>query len=110
MAIGLSHETLDVQGTFVDYGTTSYATTRGPYGTFAMPANEGRFSRDNFAVVPEVQLKLGYAITPNTRLTIGYDALYDSNVIRPGDQISHNVPKGQTFAQDGTVPSCQPAR
>ena len=105
VAIGLSHETLDVQGSFVDYGTTSYAATSGPYGTFAMPANEGRFSRDNFAVVPEVQLKLGYAVTPNARLTVGYDALYDSNVIRPGDEISRYVPKGQTFAQDGTVPS-----
>ena len=104
VALGDSHEVLSVQGAYADYGAP-FATSQGPYGTFAMPANEGRFSHDNFAVVPEGQIKLGYSVTPSLRLTIGYDVLYDSNVIRPGDQISRYVPKGQTFQQDGTSPS-----
>ena len=104
VALGDSHEVLSVQGAYVDYNAP-FAATSGPYGTFAMPANEGKFTRDNFAVVPEAQIKFGYSVTPSLRLTIGYDVLYDSNVIRPGDQISRYVPKGQTFQQDGTSPS-----
>ena len=44
-------------------------------------------------------------------VTVGYDFLYDSNVIRPGDEINRNIPKGQTYQQDGTAPSLtSPAR
>jgi len=110
VALGVSHEALSVQGSYVDQGA-SFVASSGPYGVFAMPANEGQRSANKFAVVPEVQVKLGYNLTPNVRLTVGYSFLYDSNVIRPGDQIDRNVPKGQTFQQDGTSPSTtSPAR
>ena len=102
VAIGDSNEMLSVQGYYVDAGA-SFPTTSGNYGVFAQPGNEGKTTRNNFAVVPEVQLKLGYALTNSIRLTIGYDFLYDSNVIRPGDQINRNIPKGQTFQQDYTA-------
>ena len=104
LGIGVSHEVLSVQGSYFDVNS-GFASSSGPYGTFAMPANEGRFSRNNFAAVPAVQVKLGYNVTPAIRLTVGYDFLYDNNVIRPGDQINRNVPKGQTFQQDGTAAS-----
>ena len=110
VALGVSHETLSITGTYVDYGAL-FASSQGSYGIFAMPANEGRTSANNFAVVPEVQIKLGYNLTPSIKLTVGYDFLYDSNVIRPGDQITRDIPKGQTFQQDGTSPSTtSPAR
>ena len=66
----------------------------GPEGVFAQPANEGRSSATRFAVVPQLQVKLGYDVTSWLRLTVGYDLLYNSEVIRPGDQISHYVPEG----------------
>ena len=110
VSFGASQEVLTVNGGYADFGTM-FASTSGPYGIFAMPANEGKFTQVHFAVVPEVQLKVGYNITPSIALTIGYDFLYDSNVIRPGDQINRNVPKGQTFQQDGTTASLtSPAR
>lgn len=101
LALGASHERLDVTGGFVAYNYFGPFRS-GPEGVFAQPANEGQFSSTHFAVVPEVDLKLGYDITPSTRVTIGYDFLYDSNVIRPTDQIDHSIPKGQTFLQGGT--------
>jgi hypothetical protein len=101
VAIGASNEVLNVNGGFVSYNFNGPMRT-GPEGVFAQPANEGRFTSVHFAVVPEVNLKLGYDITPSTRITIGYDFLYDSNVIRPGDQINRNIPKGQTFLQGAT--------
>jgi hypothetical protein len=110
LAIGASNEVLNVNGDFVSYNFNGPMRT-GPEGVFAQPANEGRFASTHFAVVPEVQLKLGYDVTPSMRVTIGYDFLYDSNVIRPGDQINRNIPKGQTFLQGGNfVSTTSPAR
>jgi hypothetical protein len=59
-----------------------------PGGLLALPgANIGTFERDRFAVLPEVGLKLGYHVTPNLRLAVGYNFLYLSHAVRPGDQI-----------------------
>jgi hypothetical protein len=104
VALGVSHEILDVSGFYQDVNAP-FAAKSGPYGIFAMPANEGRFTSNEFAAVPEAQVKVGYDLTPWIRVTAGYDFLYDSNVIRPTDQINRAIPKGQTFQQDGTSPS-----
>jgi hypothetical protein len=57
-------------------------------------------SSNKFAVVPEAQVKLGYDITPTIRVTVAYDFLYWSNVVRPTDQIDRNLVKGQFFQED----------
>ncbi|MGL4421020.1 MAG: BBP7 family outer membrane beta-barrel protein, partial [Gemmataceae bacterium] len=49
--------------------------------------NIGNFSRDRFAVLPELGLNIGYHITPHCRIFVGYNFLYLSNVLRPADQI-----------------------
>jgi hypothetical protein len=110
VSFGASQEVLTVNGGYQDFNAP-FVNSHGPYGIFAMPANEGQFSQTHFAVVPQVKVKVGYAITPGVELTVGYDFLYDSNVIRPGDQINRNIPKGQTFQQDNTTGSLtSPAR
>jgi hypothetical protein len=110
VALGASNDVLNVNGGFVSYNFQGTMRS-GPEGIFAQPANEGRFSSVHFAVVPEVQLKVGYDITPSTRITLGYDFLFDSSVIRPTDQVNRNIPKGQTFLQGGNIVSTtSPAR
>jgi hypothetical protein len=109
VALGVSHQIEEVTGGFWSIYQGSSST--GHEGVFAQPANEGRSSMNSFAVVPDAQIKIGYAITPRLRATIGYDFLYYGSVLRPGDQISHYVPKGQTFQQGGTSSSTtSPAR
>ena len=110
VAVGANHQTENVAGGFWATRLNSRSSA-GREGIFAQPANEGRTSMDSFAVVPDAQIKIGYAITPRLRATLGYDFLYFSSVLRPGDQISHYVPKGQTFQQGGTNTSTtSPAR
>ena len=104
LSLGVNHEVLNVAGFYQDTNAP-FAAKSGPYGIFAQPANEGRFTGNAFAVAPEAQVKLGYQLTPSVKLTVGYDFLYISNVIRPTDQINRDIPKGQTFQQDGTVAS-----
>ena len=53
--------------------------------------NIGEYKRDRFAVVPEAGVKIGYYFKPNLRGFVGYDVLYASSVVRPGDQIDLNV-------------------
>jgi hypothetical protein len=47
----------------------------------------GHFHRDEFAVLPEIGVKLGYRLTDAILLTAGYSFLYWSEVARPGDQV-----------------------
>src|SRR5262249_10329720 len=56
-------------------------------GLLATQTNIGRTSRDTFAVVPELNLNVGYQVPPHVRLFAGYESLYWSNVVRPGEQI-----------------------
>jgi hypothetical protein len=65
-------------------------------GLLALPSNIGDHVRDFFSLVPQLELKLSFAITPNLRASVGYDALYWSHVIRPGQQINTTVNPTQT--------------
>ncbi|HEX4612320.1 MAG TPA: BBP7 family outer membrane beta-barrel protein [Urbifossiella sp.] len=61
-------------------------------GLYALPgANAGTFSQNKFAVLPEVGLNVGYHITPNLRVFVGYNFLYLSSVLRPGNVINPNI-------------------
>jgi hypothetical protein len=60
-------------------------------GLFAQPSNSGHFINQDFAVVPEVQIKAGVLLAPWCRATVGYDFLYWSRVLRPGEQIDLTV-------------------
>lgn len=110
VALGTTHQMMNISGSYESRNfLTTYST--GAQGVFAQPANSGRTSSERFAVAPEVQLKLSYALTPRWRATVGYDFLYCSSVLRPGDQLNRELPKGQTFGQGMAPPSTtSPAR
>ena len=63
-------------------------------GFYTNPNNIGTFDSCGFSVVPQVEFKLGYDVTRNLRVTIGYDAMYWTNVLRPGNQISNVIGAG----------------
>jgi hypothetical protein len=87
VALGSNHEVVEVMGSstlLMPPGTPPLSV---PVGQFAGPSNIGRRTRDEFAVVPEVEVKLGYQLTSWLRATVGYDFLYLSRVVRPGSQV-----------------------
>ncbi len=113
VSFGADNESLNVFGAFQEFNTPIVTSTpgvtnglrfvnAGANGIFAQPSNEGRTSGTRFAVVPEVGIKLGYDVTPSVRLTVGYDFLYESSVLRPVDQIDRSFSKGLPFQQDPT--------
>ena len=86
VALGTTHERLRVEGDQIRTlpGQPPLVLAG---GLLALNSNSGRFTRDQFAVVPEVGLNVGYQVTDHLRLFAGYNFLYWSRVIRPGDQI-----------------------
>jgi hypothetical protein len=105
VAIGDTHEVV------VREGSTTIITPAGgtevfPSGLLVLATNRGRVSRDEFGVVPEATLNVGYQLTPNLRAFAGYTFLYWSHVARPGDQIDRTlnvnlIPTSTTFGTPG---------
>lgn len=60
-------------------------------GFLAQRSNIGEYSREVFGVLPEWNATLGYQLTPRLRATLGYNFMFLSNVIRPGDQIDLDI-------------------
>jgi hypothetical protein len=90
LALGENFSTLQINGaTTVTAPGSGTSTATG--GLLALPSNIGSFSKDRFAVVPELSLKLGYQVTPCLRAFVGYDFLYWTQVIRPGNQIDTTI-------------------
>jgi len=78
------------------YGTATAAPGFYPGFVYSQPTNIGSFHHDVFSFVPQVQFKLGYDLLSNVRATVGYDFLYWTNVVRPGQQIDRTVNISQT--------------
>jgi Putative beta barrel porin-7 (BBP7) len=90
VAIGSTHQVVGASGTStLLVPGTAPATV--PGGLLAVSSNTGNRVRDEFAVLPEIGLNVGYRITRNLTAFAGYSFLYLSNVARPGDQIDRNV-------------------
>jgi len=68
-------------------------------GLLALPTNMGSYSHGAFALVPQLELKLGFDLTSKLRVTCGYDLIYWSRVVRPGNQISTFVNPTQAAGQ-----------
>jgi hypothetical protein len=64
-------------------------------GLLALPTNSGHFTRDQFTWVPEIGLNLGYQCTDHIKFYVGYNFLYISSVVRPGEQIDRVVNTNQ---------------
>ncbi len=74
LAMGNMQETLKIDG--VTTAAASGFTATLPNGLLAQPTNIGTFTQNHFALIPSVDLKVGYHLTPGFRLTVGYNFTY----------------------------------
>jgi hypothetical protein len=82
-------------------------------GLFANATNIGRYTNDEFCVIPEVTASLGYSWTSWFSTSIGYNFIYVSRVARPGEQYSPGVnpaivPTSPTFGFGSALPGANP--
>ncbi len=113
VALGGMVQAVDVSGSLATNDYTGYGpvqTFNGGY--FALPTNIGNHSRTRFAVVPEVNLNVGFRITPATSLFVGYSFIYASNVVRPGNQINRtlNTTQSTSWTEDPAFKPTGPAQ
>ena len=97
VALGSNHNEVNIGGFTNQTGAGAPVTGTFPGGIFTQPSNIGGQTQNKFAVVPEGQIKVGYPIRSNVVAFVGYDFLYWSQVVRPGNQIDHNVNPTQTL-------------
>jgi hypothetical protein len=104
VALGDNYQTVSING---NTSVTGFGLPTGitPGGLFTQATNIGQQSRNEFAVVPETQVQLGYRVTSAFRIFVGYDFLYMSNVVRPGNQIDTTLNLTGNSALTGVSPS-----
>ena len=90
VALGNSRSTVLIDGaTSTSTGGGAPVTVDG--GVLALSTNRGRYVKDEFAVVPEVGVSVGYNFTDHMRATFGYTFIYWNRVARPGGQVDRVV-------------------
>jgi hypothetical protein len=102
VALGSTNQTSDVAGGSLWSGA-GFPQPPGffPGGLLTEPSNIGQQGGNHFSVIPQIGLKVGYNLTSWAKATVGYDYLFWSGVVRPGNQIDRNV----NFTQ---IPGAQP--
>jgi len=109
VALGATHEVVDVHGATVIISPAGPTVTT-PAGFLASESNGGHFTRDVFAVVPELGITVCYQITKQLRASVGYTFLYCSSVLRPGDQVDVGLSGTQLPTDTRFNPQAGPAR
>jgi hypothetical protein len=106
LALGTMQQRVSISGFLETNDFNNFGATQNfPGGYLALPSNSGDHSRNTFAVVPEAGVKVGYRLTPQATLYVGYALLYASSVVRPGEQIDRNINPTQSVAYGGDPPA-----
>ncbi|MDX1925563.1 MAG: BBP7 family outer membrane beta-barrel protein [Pirellulaceae bacterium] len=103
VSFGSMNQTASVRGfTIQDFnGTASF-----PGGVLTQQSNIVEFSRNTFAFLPEMRVKMGYSLSECIQLNVGYSFMYWSSVALSGNQIDHSVDFSQAL---GGAASTRPA-
>jgi hypothetical protein len=102
IALGDNSQTLNINGN-TDVLLGGFGLTSSNAGLFAEPSNIGHYHHDQFSVVPEFNLQVGYLLTQNVRPFISYNFLLLSRTLRPGDQINRNINPTENATFGGTM-------
>lgn len=109
LALGMTHQVADIRGRTALTSPTGTGAVF-PAGFLASGSNSGQFTRDVFAVVPELGINVGCQITSCFRAFVGYTFLYCSSVLRPGDQVDVGLSGTQIPTDTRFNPLAGPAR
>lgn len=95
VALGVNHQQRQTEGSSSLYNSNQLAATL-PGSVYALPSNIGKVEQNDFAVVPEVGLSLGYQFTPWMSARFGYTFMYWNNLGRATQQIDTTVNPNQS--------------
>ena len=72
-----------------------------PGGYFTAPSNIGKHKKTNISVIPEINVNIGYKFCDCVQFEVGYTAMYVTNVLWAGKQISRNINPSQNISYTG---------
>jgi hypothetical protein len=90
MAVGNNHQTVRINGSTTITNAAGDVATY-PAGIYAVGTNSGIYTRDQFLVIPQLNLEMGYQLTCRLRTFVGYNLIYWAPVMRASDQIDRNL-------------------
>lgn len=88
-ALGNTHRTTVIGGQTVRQNSSGQIVD--PAGVYAVATNAGKHENDDFTVIPQIGLEMGYQITPRLRVYTGYNLIYWGAVQRAADAIDTNI-------------------
>ncbi len=86
LSIGNNHEVVMIDGGSTLAGPAGNVAV--PGGLLAVSTNSRIHSRDEFTLIPEFNVKVGAYINCHFNVFVGYNYMYWSDVVRPGNQPS----------------------
>jgi hypothetical protein len=100
IAFGDCVEVVKYTGTSIMGGPTGVTIV--PTGDlFSTRSNAGRYTHETFALLPQLDLRVGYALGDQARFFVGYSLLYLGEAVRPADQIDPVVNTGLAMGTAG---------
>ena len=101
VAVGDVYQSVNIAGSSVTGNNVPVAT-----GVFAnYSTNVGNYGRNQIGVLPEGCIKIGWDITDHVRVYAGYDVLFLSSVMRPGNAIDPTINTSNVFSPTATSPA-----
>jgi len=104
VALGAMRSEARIRGNFITNAFNGFGapqTFLGGY--FALPSNIGSHHDTCFAVIPEVNLNIGYQIMECLRIQAGYTFLYANKMLWAGKQIDRNINPTQSSLYEFTA-------
>ena len=90
LGVGDVHREVDIQGSQVVIVPTTAPVVR-TGSLYALSSNIGLHGDDDWTLLPEFGLNLGWQATSNLRVTLGYSVLWLNRIARASDQIDMMV-------------------
>jgi hypothetical protein len=87
LGLGNMHETVQIAGQTSVQALNQANPVTFPGALLALPTNIGTYERNEFTLMPEVELKMIYRLTPRLDFSLGYSFTYFDHVAFAADQI-----------------------
>lgn len=104
IALGVMREQVNIDGEFITNDFNGIGAPQNfPGGYFALPSNLGHHKHNCFAIIPEVNINIGYQVLDCLRIQVGYTFLYVNKMLWAGKQINRNINPTQSALYEFTA-------
>jgi hypothetical protein len=87
IAAGVNHESIDRAGNTTNFSPAGAVLNNTGSGFLVQASNRGRITTDHFCLGTPSRITLDYHVTDGLTAYIGYDYIYLTTVVRPGNQV-----------------------